>query len=122
MRITRRKFLKQSLIGALAAVMAPAVLVATAKKAPAAAGTNPLFTGALGQYEGVNIIHNINSPLADLEYYAGDQWDKAQQDLMKEGSAVFKFHGPSIKDQLKAEWIPINKLHRPGGRQSKRRG
>jgi hypothetical protein len=83
---------------------------------------NPLFSGALGQYEGVNIIHNINSPLADLEYYAGDQWDMAQQDLMKEGSAVFKFHGPSIKDQLKAEWIPINKLHRPGGRQSKRRG
>lgn len=98
MKITRRKFLIQSSIGALGLALAPGLLKATAGKAPAAAGTNPLFTGALGRYEGVNIIESIPGP--------------PMVDLATHGKLAVKTS--CIKDELKAEWIPINKFYRQG--------
>ena len=113
MKITRRKFLKQIGIGAAAAVMAPSVLVAAAEKAPAAAYPNPLFTGALGQYDGVHIYEDKLS-LSQIE------------DAQRWGSAWSKIKPVKIDGTdyyvCTAERIPFDELYRPGGRQSKRRG
>lgn len=94
--------MKYSLLGALGAFMAPGSLVPAAEKAPAAAGTNPLFTGALGRYEGVHIYGSeIVEPLAsDLRIY---------------GSAAVKFDADGY-----GVWIPMKEMIRPGGRRKGR--
>ena len=106
MNITRRKFIKSSCIAALAAVMAPAALLSTAGKPAAAAAvrpTNPLFTGALGRYEGVSIYESITAPIYGL--------NRAIFDAQNYGICAVKHSW--IKDDLRAEWIPIDKI-RPG--------
>lgn len=101
MKIDRRTFLKQSLVGALGLALAPAALVPAPAKVPAALGTNPLFTGALGQYEGVCI-------------YGAEIVEPVASDLFTYGSAAVKH--TCIEHELKGEWIPFNKLTRQGCR------
>lgn len=100
--------------GVLAAMLAPGMLAAAGRNVAPVVPGNPIFTGALGRYEGITIIHSPGDPLADLKYYAGDRWDEAQQDLMTRGSAAVKVYSPSITKQLKGEWIPINRMIRRG--------
>ena len=100
--------MKAAGLGALGLALGIEAVPAAAQKAPAAAGTNPLFTGALGRYEGVSIIHSPGDPLADLKYYAGEQWTQAQRDLLTRGSAAVMVEGN------KGRWIPFNKLIRQG--------
>ena len=97
--------MKLSLLGALGALVAPGSLVPAAANQPAAASTNPLFTGALGRYEGVVI-------------YGGEIVEPVARDLFTYGSGAVK--SSCIKDELKAEWIPFNKMIRPGGRRKGR--
>lgn len=93
MKIDRRTFLKQSLVGALGLALAPAALV---QAAPKPAAVNPLFTGALGRYEGVRIYGSeIVEPLAsDLKIY---------------GSAAVKFDPEGY-----GVWIPMKDMIRQG--------
>jgi len=92
LKISRRQFLRSAGILALAAAV-PSSMITAAGKPPAAARTNPIFTGALGRYEGVSIIHSPGDALGDLEIY---------------GSAAYKVDGN------KAEWIPFTKMIRQG--------
>lgn len=123
LKINRRQFLARAGAGALAAILAPGMLLAAGRNvAPAPAG-NPLFTGALGQYDGINIYEDTlslsaiedaqrwdeeSSPLDDFKFMAGDRWTEAQLDLFTRGQAAVKVN------KIKAEWIPINKMIRKG--------
>jgi hypothetical protein len=114
LKINRRQFLARAGAGALAAMLAPGMLAAAGRNVAPVEPGNPLFTGALGRYEGVTIMHTPGDALADLEYYAGDQWSQAQQDLFTRGSAAVKVYSPSVTKRLKGEWIPINRMIRKG--------
>jgi len=116
LKINRRKFIKYSLVGVLGAIIAPGSLAAAAGKPAAAAYPNPLFTGALGRYEGISIHHNPGEALADRAFFEGEQWSQAQMDLFIRGKVAVKVAHPSNK----CEWIPINKMIRPGGRRKGR--
>ena len=109
MKITRRKFISQTLIAAAAIVVGPG-LIPAAGKAPAAARVNPLFSGELGRYEGFSVVHSINTPMDDFKFLAGDRWTDAQIDLLTRGQAAVKVN------INKANWIPIKKFIRQGCR------
>jgi hypothetical protein len=123
MKITRRKFLYQSVIGALGLAIAPGILAATAKKAPAAVRTNPLFTGALGRYEGVNIVH---TPGSGMMPYDDRMFLSQVRDAHKYGSGWSKIKPVKIegKDYYigELERVAFNDLFRRGQPASKRRG
>jgi hypothetical protein len=105
LKISRRKFLQFAGLAVLAAAVPSSMVPAAAQKAPAAAGTNPLFTGALGRYEGVSIIHSPGDGLGP--------W----QELYQVGSTVKKVSvNIDGKDfvTIHEQWIPFNKLIRQG--------
>lgn len=106
MAINRRNFIKFTLGSLAAGYLMPAAaldkLAAAAEKAPAAAGTNPLFSGALGQYDNVVIygtgareivFDNVDHGVVAIktrwvpidEFIGGDQWSK------KDIQAAMKF-------------------------------
>jgi len=114
LKINRRKFLQLATLGTLGLALGIEAVPAAAQKAPAAAGMNPIFTGALGRYEGVSIIHSPGDWLdeaaeIDRKFFEGDQWSKAQRELLTRGSTAIKVN------RTKARWIPFNKMNHPGG-------
>lgn len=95
MKITRRKFIRSSIMGALGLALGIDAVASAPKKAPAALGRNPLFSGALGKYEGVTVYEPTEHEAAIVEAY-----------MKGSGAVMYKGRG--------AKWIPINKLYRQG--------
>lgn len=93
-RINRRQFLKSIGTGVLAMGLAPGLLSAAGRNvAPAPAG-NPLFTGAIGRYDGVTIFEPTEVQAAILEAF-------------NKGSGAVMYKGRGV------QWIPMQKMIRP---------
>jgi len=96
-KINRREFLKLAGAGALALGLAPGLLPAAGRNvAPVPAG-NPLFTGAIGRYEGVTIFEPRPSDLRAVQ--------NAMMDSFYNGSGAIGYTGRG------ARWIPIRTMY-----------
>ncbi len=109
--------------GVLAAWLAPGMLAAAGRNVAPVVPGNPIFTGALGRYDGVTLINSIPAPLdpgialKEFEFFTGDQWSKAQHEMFTRGQAAIK-----VNTGKKAEWIPYQKIYPERIAGSKRRG
>jgi hypothetical protein len=66
---------------------------------------NPIFTGALGRYEGVTIIHSPGDGLGPMRelYHAGSTAKKVSVNIDGEQFVT-----------IEEKWIPINEMIRRG--------
>jgi hypothetical protein len=105
LKITRRKFLKFAGLAALTAAVPSSMVPAAAGNPPAAGRTNPLFTGALGRYEGVSIIHSPGDGLGPMRelYQVGSTVKEVSVNI--DGKDFVTIH---------EKWIPINQMIRQG--------
>lgn len=105
LKINRRQFLVKAGTGALAIMLAPGMLAAAGRNVAPVEPGNPLFTGALGRYEGVNIIHSPGDGLGPMRelYHAGSTVKEVSVNI--DGEDFVTIH---------EKWIPINKIIRRG--------
>lgn len=101
--------------GVLAACLAPGMLAAAGRNVAPVVPGNPIFTGAIGRWEGLTI--HENQALEDYKFFTGDQWSKAQHEMFTRGQAAIK-----VNTGKKAEWIPYQKIYPERIAGSKRRG
>jgi len=98
--------LQLATLGTLGLALGLEAVPAAARIAPAAGRTNPIFTGALGRYEGVSIIHSPGDGLGPMRelYHVGSTVKKVSVNI--DGKDFVTIH---------EQWIPFTKLNRPGG-------